>query len=311
MTKKPKIICILGITASGKTDLAINLAQRFPIDIISVDSAMVYRNMDIGTAKPTKQQQALAPHRLIDICDPAENYSAGQFCLDAHREINAIIAAGRVPLLVGGTMLYFNLLQKGFHQFPGANAAVRESIDLEAEKIGWAAMHKKLVKYDPDSAKSIHPNDSQRIQRALEVLYATGSTMTTVQQQQKWITPAFETINIIIAPKDRSLIHQRIEKRFEAMLENGLLKEAELLYQRGDLNENMPSMRMVGYRQLWRYFAGSYRYEEMRERAIIATRQFAKRQYTWLNQWPDEVRYDRPTDSLPTLEAIDYSSVYE
>lgn len=309
MEKKPKIICILGITASGKTDLAINLAQRFPVDIISVDSAMVYRGMDIGTAKPSKEQQAVAPHRLIDICDPAENYSAGQFCLDAHREINAIIAAGRVPLLVGGTMLYFNLLQKGFHQFPGADAMVRESIDREAEKMGWAAMHEKLEKYDPDSAKSIHPNDSQRIQRALEVLYATGNTLTRTQQQQKWITPHFEIINIIIAPKDRSLIHQRIEKRFDAMLENGLLKEAEMLYQRGDLNQNMPSMRMVGYRQLWRYFAGDSSIEEARERAIIATRQFAKRQYTWLNQWPDEVRYDSPADSLPDLEAIDYSAI--
>ncbi len=294
MTSSRKIICLFGPTASGKTDLAIELVQEFPLDIISVDSAMVYRGMDIGTAKPDAEQLALAPHRLIDLYDPAESYSAGQFCLDAHREIEAIFAEGRVPLLVGGTLLYFHLLQKGFNHFPESSLEIREKVDKQAQKKGWAAMQHELEEIDPAMAKKIHRNDRQRIQRALEIFYTTGETMTALQQRQGWCSLPFEVINLVVALEDRQQVHQRIEQRFDQMLKYGLLAEAEGLYQRDDWSESLPAMRMVGYRQLWPYFAGDYDFSTMRERAIVATRQFAKRQYTWLNQWPDGKRFNNP-----------------
>lgn len=289
---KKKIICLMGPTASGKTEIAIRLACDFPCDIISVDSAMVYRGMDIGTAKPTREALVRAPHRLIDLCDPSENYSAGQFCHDALSEINSILAQGRIPLLVGGTMLYFNLLQRGFSEFPGASPMIREHINIEAKEKGWPALHDLLMKIDPNAATQIHKNDSQRIQRALELYHATGKTLSDWQKEQVWHQHPFEILNIIIAPTDRALIHERIENRFDRMLEQGLIAEVERLFQRGDLNTEMPSIRMVGYRQVWSYLLGDYCRKEMRLRAIYATRQFSKRQFTWLRQWNKAIRLD-------------------
>ncbi|OGT48868.1 MAG: tRNA (adenosine(37)-N6)-dimethylallyltransferase MiaA [Gammaproteobacteria bacterium RIFCSPHIGHO2_12_FULL_41_15] len=282
----------MGPTASGKTDLAIRLVQDFSCDIISVDSAMVYRGMDIGTAKPSRAELARAPHRLIDICDPAENYSAGQFCQEALTEIQTILSQGRTPLLVGGTMLYFNLLQRGFSEFPGANALIREQINQEAETHGWPLLHAMLVKVDPVAAAHIHPNDGQRIQRALELYRATGKTLSQWQQEQQWHEHPFDILNIIVAPSERALVHARIEERFDRMLKQGLVAEVEQLFQRGDLNAMMPSIRMVGYRQVWSYLSGEYDLAEMRLRAIYATRQFAKRQFTWLRQWHDAEKID-------------------
>ncbi len=276
----------MGPTASGKTDLAINLSKTYPFDIISCDSAMVYKGMDIGTAKPSKAELSQAPHRLIDLCDPAQNYSAGQFCQDAMREINSIFANNRIPLLVGGTMLYFNLLQKGFSEFPAADLIIRDEINLEAETVGWAVMHKRLAKIDPEAAKVIHYNDTQRISRALELYRSSGQTMTELQSQQQWNDLPFEIINIILTPSDRSIVHQRIEQRFDKMLEQGLIDEVNALFQRDDLNQSTASMRMVNYRQVWCYLNNEYDKNEMRDRAIFATRQFAKRQYTWLRRWP-------------------------
>lgn len=289
---KNKIICLLGPTASGKTNLAIRLTQEFPCDIISVDSAMVYRDMDIGTAKPTAAELAIAPHRLINICDPRENYSAGQFCQDALREINDIHHQGRIPLLVGGTMLYFNLLQRGFAEFPSADEKIRRSIDQEAEKLGWPALHAQLIEVDPKSAEHIHPNDSQRIQRALELYRATGKSLSQWQQEQQWRAHPFDIINLVVAPLERSVVHERIERRFDLMLQQGLVAEVERLFQRGDLNPALPALRMVGYRQVWSYLEGEYDQREMRLRAIYATRQFAKRQFTWLRQWPDAEKFN-------------------
>lgn len=282
-----KIICLLGPTASGKTQLAMQLARMFPCEIISVDSAMVYRGMDIGTAKPSRSEQLLVPHRLIDLCDPSETYSAGQFCRDARQAIDASIAAGKIPLLVGGTMLYFRLLQKGFCDFPPSDIQTRAAIHLEAQQIGWPALHARLAAVDPETACRIHPNDSQRIERALELWYTTGKTPTVLQSEQIWSELPFEMRNLILSPPDRAVVHERIERRFDIMLEQGLVAEASQFYQRGDLTPEMPSMRIVGYQQLWRYFSGEYDFSTMRAAAIAATRQLAKRQFTWLKQWPD------------------------
>ncbi len=275
----------MGPTSSGKTALAIELVQRLPVDIISVDSAMVYIGMDIGTAKPSKEELALAPHRLIDICDPAEPYSAGSFIADAEREIKAIVSAGRVPLLVGGTTLYFHCLQQGVAQLPTADETVREKITLEAEKIGWSALHERLRLQDAKAAQTIHPNDAQRIQRALEIIELTGKPPSQLYQQQAEANSAYEFINLALLPSDRALLHARIAKRFQQMCEQGLVAEVEGLYQREDLTTDLPSMRSVGYRQVWRYLDGEYDYKTMQERGIVATRQLAKRQLTWLRSW--------------------------
>ncbi len=282
----------MGPTASGKTGLAIKLHEKLPCDIISVDSAMVYKEMDIGTATPTKEELQRAPHRLINLCDPAENYSAGQFCEDALREIKDIHAQERIPLLVGGTMLYFNLLQRGFLKFPGADAQIREVVQQKANEKGWEYLHEELKNIDPESAKRIHPNDPQRISRALELFYSTGKTMTQLQNEQEWQELPFNIINMIIAPTDRKIVHQRIEKRFDLMLEAGFEDEVKSLYQRDDLNTALPSIRMVGYRQMWSYLDGEYDFVTMRERSIIATRQLAKRQFTWLKRWPDAFKIE-------------------
>jgi tRNA dimethylallyltransferase len=290
MTSPQKIICLMGPTASGKTQLAINLAQHFPLEIISVDSALVYRGMDIGTAKPSFELLKLAPHRLTDIRDPSESYSAAQFLDDATKEITAIHQSGKIPLLVGGTMLYFRALQKGLAVLPSADAATRAAITEAAAKDGWPAQHNRLTQVDPAAAKRIHPHDSQRIQRALEVYDLTGTSLSHWQD-----TPAaannYEILNLAIAPLDRKVLHARIAQRFEQMLAAGFVDEVKKLYDRDDLNLELPAMRSVGYRQVWEYLAGQSTFEEMQEKAIIATRQLAKRQLTWLRHWPQEINW--------------------
>lgn len=279
----------MGPTASGKTQLAVDLVQQFPFEIISVDSAMVYRGMNIGTAKPTADILQMAPHRLIDIRDPAEPYSAAQFRDDAIREIDAIIAKGHIPLLVGGTMLYFSTLQKGLSDLPSAHPEIRAKLTAEAEALGWSALHERLSQVDPASAARIHPHDAQRIQRALEVYEVSGKNLTAWQQAGVSMQGDYEICNLIVSPSDRVILHERIATRFLSMLADGFLDEVKQLWARGDLNLEMPSMRSVGYRQAWEYLLGLYSYDEMCEKGIIATRQLAKRQLTWLRHWPEPV----------------------
>lgn len=276
----------MGPTAAGKTDVAMQLVAEFPCDIISVDSAMVYRGLNIGTAKPSADELAQAPHRLIDIRDPAERYSAADFCLDAVREIDDILQAGRIPLLVGGTMLYFNALQQGLSPLPEADPLVRQQLALKAMQIGWSAMHQELTVIDPVAAQRIHPNDPQRIQRALEIYEITGLSMTYLQQQKPVPLP-YQFINFAMAPDDRQILHQRIAQRFDQMLLNGFIEEVRGLHARDDLSLDLPSMRAVGYRQVWHYLEGKIDKNAMRELGIIATRQLAKRQLTWLRSWPN------------------------
>lgn len=292
-----KVICLMGPTACGKTDLAIRLSQKIQADIISVDSAMVYREMDIGTAKPSDSELKIAPHRLINVCDPSEIYSAGQFCTDALREINTIFSHHRTPLLVGGTMLYFHKLLFGLAELPTADAALREKLSKETEKIGLKAMHEKLQAIDPVAAQKIKPQDPQRIQRALEVFYITGKPISQLQQeQQPSLLADYNVISIALIPKDRAWLHDRIAKRFENMLDAGFIEEVRGLYQRGDIAPDMPSMRIVGYRQVWEYLDGKIDFETMKQKAIAATRQLAKRQMTWLRSWENLIVFD-PQDS--------------
>lgn len=282
---KKSIICLMGPTASGKTPLAIELVQRYPFEIISVDSAMVYRGMNIGTAKPTADVLQLAPHRLIDLIDPSETYSAGQFCTDALREIESIHANHKIPLLVGGTMMYFRALQNGLAPLPKADAAIREVLQSRADQQGWATLHQELSQIDPVAAARINPNDSQRIQRALEVFQLTGKTMSAWQAEHTTPLASVNIINVALMPNDRAFLHERIAQRFDAMLADGFIDEVQQLYLRGNLHPDLPSIRSVGYRQAWDYLAGITSYDEMRDQAIAATRQLAKRQMTWLRSW--------------------------
>ncbi len=292
MKSNNTVIFLMGPTASGKTDVAIKLTQIFPIDIISVDSAMIYRGMDIGTAKPNNSILANAPHRLTDICDPHENYSAAQFCEDAYNEITSIFNTKRIPLLVGGTMMYFKALQQGLSPLPTADDAIRQKILAEAQQLGWVALHDKLKKIDPESAKRIHPNDPQRLQRALEIYEITQQKPSEIYAQQNKSIFPYKMINIILAPSDRDILRERIATRFHNMLQQGFIEEVVRLRARDDLNLNMPSMRAVGYRQVWEYLDGKLTYDEMVERGIIATRQLAKRQLTWLRNWPNAQWFD-------------------
>ncbi len=279
----PPIVCLMGPTASGKTELAVDLVETLPMDIISVDSVMVYREMDIGSAKPDDEMLARAPHRLIDICDPSEAYSAARFRDDALREMAVIVAQDRIPLLVGGTMLYFRSLLNGLSALPQADPEIRSRLEAEAEIEGWFSLHRRLVEVDPAAAARIHPNDPQRIQRALEVYELTGSPLSELQQSQQTDQALpYRIIKLAVAPADRTVLHERIAQRFELMLQAGLIAEVEALQQRGDLNQDMPAIRAVGYRQVWEYLGGGLDYNEMVERGIIATRQLAKRQFTWL-----------------------------
>lgn len=282
MTKTPAAILLMGPTASGKTALAVELIQRLPLEIVSVDSALVYRGMDIGTSKPGPDILRRAPHRLIDICDPAEAYSAARFCQDAINEMASIREAGRIPLLVGGTMLYFRALQTGLSELPPAHQGIRAELHAAAASQGWAALHRRLAEVDAVAARRIHPNDPQRIQRALEVYYLTGAPMSALLQQSRGTPLLGGVLKVVVAPQERSMLHTRIEYRFHDMLDQGFVAEVARLYNRTDLNPELPSMRAVGYRQVWDYLAGHYGYDEMVRRGVAATRQLAKRQFTWL-----------------------------
>jgi tRNA dimethylallyltransferase len=295
------IIYLMGPTASGKTPLAVEIVQRFPCEIISVDSAMIYREMDIGTAKPTPEILQIAPHRLINILDPSEIYSAGKFRTDALREINDIIQQGKIPLLVGGTMLYFRVLQQGLAQLPTADATVRAELAQRGEHEGWEKLHAELLRIDPDAAKRIHANDSQRIQRALEVYQLTGKTLTAWQAEGS--TPSlFHTHSFALAPSQRVHLHERIALRFQQMLELGFIEEGERLFARGDLSTDLPAIRSVGYRQVWAYLSGEVDYATMCDQALAATRQLAKRQLTWLRSWPNVNWFD--SEARDTREKI-------
>ena len=298
---KPLAIFLMGPTASGKTDLAIQLHQQLPVEVISVDSALIYRGMDIGTAKPSKAELALAPHRLIDICDPAESYSAANFRTDSLREMQEISAQGKIPLLVGGTMLYYKALLEGLSPLPSADEKVRSEIEAKAALIGWGGLHQELTKIDPISAQRINPNDSQRINRALEVFYLTGKTLTQLTAQKGEALP-YDILQFAIAPEQREVLHLRIEQRFHKMIELGFQQEVEKLYRRPDLNENLPSIRCVGYRQMWEYLRGDYDHDEMVFRGICATRQLAKRQITWLRGWTSPIQW---LDSLQPAQALE------
>ena len=282
MPSLPPAIFIMGPTAAGKTDLAVALQQQLGCELISVDSALIYKGMDIGTAKPSEQELQRAPHRLIDILDPTEAYSAANFRNDALAAMAEITASGKIPLLVGGTMLYFRALEHGLADLPGADEQVRARLDADIEQYGLEAMHQRLQQVDPDSAARIHPNDPQRIQRALEVYEVSGKTMTELHAEAGKEKLQYRVAKIIVAPQDRSILHQRIEKRFKLMMEKGFVDEVVGLRQRGDLSMSLPSMRAVGYRQVWEYLDGQYDYDEMLQKGIVATRQFAKRQLTWL-----------------------------
>ena len=298
---KPLAIFLMGPTASGKTDLAIQLRQQLPVEVISVDSALIYRGMDIGTAKPSKAELALAPHRLINICDPAESYSAANFRTDALREMQEISAQGKIPLLVGGTMLYYKALLEGLSPLPSADEKVRSEIEAKAALIGWGGLHQELSKIDPISAQRINPNDSQRINRALEVFYLTGKTLTELTAQKGETLP-YDILQFAIVPEQREVLHLRIEQRFHKMIELGFQQEVEKLYCRPDLNENLPSIRCVGYRQMWEYLRGDYDHDEMVFRGICATRQLAKRQITWLRGWTSPIQW---LDSLQPAQALE------
>lgn len=290
------VLCLMGPTASGKTALACELVGRFPVEIISVDSAMVYRGMDIGTAKPTPEELLRAPHHLLDILDPPETFSAAEFCQAANRLIEAIHARGNIPLLVGGTMMYFHALQQGLSDLPEADEALREQLLKQAQEKGWAAMHRELAAVDAVAAARIHPNDTQRIQRALEVFYLTGKPLSCFLGQGK-DEPRYHFVNCILFPNERAWLHERIALRFDAMLKQGFVDEVKTLTERWPLlNAANPSMRLVGYRQALDYLAGQDDYEQFRNKGIAATRQLAKRQLTWLRGWPDGyyVSCDKP-----------------
>ncbi|HHW7568135.1 TPA: tRNA (adenosine(37)-N6)-dimethylallyltransferase MiaA [Mannheimia haemolytica] len=309
MTQKPLALFLMGPTASGKTDLAIALRQELPVEVISVDSALIYKGMDIGTAKPSKEELALAPHRLIDILDPAESYSAMNFHADALREMADITSQGKIPLLVGGTMLYYKALLEGLSPLPSADPAIRSEIESRAAQHGWATLHQELVKIDPVAGARINPNDSQRINRALEVFYISGKTMTELTAQQGEALP-YNILQFAIAPQDRAVLHQRIEQRFHKMIELGFEEEVKRLFLRKDLHINLPSIRCVGYRQMWEYLQGDISLDEAIFKGICATRQLAKRQITWLRGWQGELTWLdslAPTSSKAKMvEKIDH-----
>ena len=294
MSGKPPAIFLMGPTAAGKTDLAIALTQVLPCELISVDSALIYRDMDIGTAKPSKDVLAAHPHRLIDIRDPAQSYSAAEFRHDALAAMAEISARGRIPLLVGGTMLYYKALVEGLADMPPADAQVRADLEAEMAALGLAELHRQLAEVDPESAARIHPNDPQRLVRALEVYRVSGQSMTDHRARQQQAAQAgddaalpYTVAGLAIAPANRHVLHERIALRFAQMLEQGFVEEVRALRNRRDLHAGLPSIRAVGYRQVWDHLDGALTAAQMQERGVIATRQLAKRQFTWLRSWPD------------------------
>lgn len=299
----PPAIFLMGPTAAGKTDLALELARHLPCELISVDSALVYRGMDIGTAKPDKQTLAAFPHQLIDIRDPLESYSAADFRTDALQAMAEITSRGRIPLLVGGTMLYFKALEEGLADMPAADPAIRAELETLAATAGLQVLHEQLAAIDPQSALRIHPNDPQRLIRALEVYRVSGKTMSQhreLQQAGQGGALPYTVARLAIAPLQRQTLHERIAVRFRQMLEQGFISEVEGLYQRGDLHAGLPAMRSVGYRQVWDYLQGGMSLDDLEQRGIIATRQLAKRQFTWLRSWSELLWLDSlVVDNLP------------
>jgi tRNA dimethylallyltransferase len=303
---KPLAVALMGPTASGKTAAALALARHIPCEIISVDSALVYRGMDIGSAKPSAAERAQVPHHLIDILEPSASYSAMQFCQDALRLVAEIHARGRLPLLVGGTMLYFKALQDGLDQLPPADPQVRARLEQDAATLGMPALHARLATLDAASAARLQPNDSQRIQRALEIIELSGQPMSALLAQRAATELPFTLLPLALEPSERSVLHQRIATRFDAMLEAGFVEEVMALRARGDLHAGLPSMRCVGYRQVWNYLDGIGDRAEMREKAIIATRQLVKRQLTWLRSMPERHVIDclSPDAEALVLQAV-------
>ena len=307
--KRRSAVLLMGPTGSGKSDLAVRLAEELPLEIISVDSALVYRGMDIGTAKPPLSTRERIPHHLIDIRDPAAGYSVGEFLLDVKQAMLGIWSRGRQPLLVGGTMMYFHAMTEGIADLPEANLRVRAEIDARAAEMGWGAVHQELAAVDPVAAARIHSNDPQRIQRALEVHRITGETITKLQQARVSVFADVNVIEFALAPLERGELHTKIELRFKAMLEAGFVEEVRNLYERGDLSPEHPSMRAVGYRQLWRYLTGQCALNEAENQAIAATRQLAKRQLTWLRRRANARRFDstRPEVARAIFHALSES----
>ena len=302
-TQSPTALFILGPTASGKTALTLALAQQQPIEIISVDSALVYRGMDIGTAKPSRAEQAICPHHLIDIIEPTEAYSAAQFAADAQRLIHEIHARGRLPVLVGGTMLYVKALLEPLTELPESDAQIRAQIDAQAADLGWPAMHAQLAQIDPITAARIEPNDAQRINRALEIFRISGKPMA------QWLAEdttthelSFKPILTALIPEPRAILHERINQRFVTMLNEGFLDEMRTLRTRGDLHLGLPSMRCVGYRQAWEHLDGAYGYDELIEKGQAATRQLAKRQMTWIRGMPQIQVYSNADAILDAIQ---------
>ncbi|MDL0432107.1 tRNA (adenosine(37)-N6)-dimethylallyltransferase MiaA [Marinobacter sp. TBZ242] len=337
---RPPAICLMGPTASGKTDLAIELCRRLPCEIISVDSAMIYRGMDIGTAKPSREELAQAPHRLIDICDPAETYSAADFRRDALDEMAQITSAGRIPLLVGGTMMYFKALLHGMSDLPSADPDIRQALEQEARERGWGALYQELEQRDPVAAGLIHQNNRQRLVRALEVIRLTGRPISSIWENRsgrenargdengegiedytyftQWQadeTPSlpYTVVQLAMAPAERRTLHDRINRRFQVMLDAGFLDEVRALMARGDLHPGLPSMRCVGYRQAWSYLAGDYDYTTMVEKGTAATRQLAKRQLTWLRKWSglDWLDSENKLMSDTALKIIEFRTTFK
>ncbi|AXO60364.1 tRNA (adenosine(37)-N6)-dimethylallyltransferase MiaA [Ectopseudomonas oleovorans] len=319
MPALPPAIFLMGPTAAGKTDLALELARVLPCDLISVDSALIYRGMDIGTAKPERAILDAFPHALIDIRDPAESYSAAEFRADALAAMAESTARGRIPLLVGGTMLYYKALLEGLADMPSAAPAIRAELEARAAAEGWEALHRELAEVDPESAARIHPNDPQRLTRALEVYRVSGLSMTEHRLRQAAGNPdagtsgagqlPYTVAQLAIAPAQRQVLHDRIAQRFRVMLEQGFVEEVEALRRRSDLHAGLPSIRAVGYRQVWEYLDGELSRDEMVERGIIATRQLAKRQFTWLRGWEnlhwlDSLACDNLSRVLKYLESV-------
>ncbi len=300
----PPAIFLMGPTASGKTGLAVSLVQHQPLEIISVDSALVYRGMDIGTAKPDAATLMRAPHHLLDIRDPTGTYSAAAFRTDALRLMEKITAGGKTPLLVGGTMLYFRALLHGLDALPQANSALRAAMEEEAAQHGWPALHKTLARLDPKTAARLKPTDAQRIQRALEVIRLTGRPMSELLKQQQSALP-YRVLQLALIPGDRGVLHQRIAQRFDTMLDAGLLDELTALRRSHVLHPGLPSMRCVGYRQAWEYLESAIDRNALREKGIAATRQLAKRQLTWLRSWQGAVALDCLTADLES-QALEY-----
>lgn len=294
----------MGPTAAGKTDLAIEIAKQYPVEIISVDSALVYRGMDIGTAKPEADVLQQYPHHLVDIIEPSESYSVGNFRHDALALMADITARGKIPLLVGGTMLYFKALQQGLSDLPAADSTIRAKLEAEAEQYGLPHLHARLAEVDPVSAQRIHVNDPQRLQRALEVYEITGKSLTELTVTKQESIP-YRVVKIILSPFQRSVLHQRIENRYKHMMTNGFIDEVKTLFKRKDCHPDLPAIRAVGYRQTWAHLAGEYDQETLVEKAVIATRQMAKRQLTWLRAQNDGVWFDSGPD-LPVKDVLDF-----